>query len=113
MSIAVVEEREGNVLVLQPVGKIDGQNAHAFETTVMGHISGGERRLVVDCSRMEVISSAGLRGLLLATRAMRTTSGTIVLCGLRQNVKLVVQMSGFQRIVPIKVTREAAVEFAG
>lgn len=113
MSIEVVEEKDGDALVLQPVGKIDGQNAREFETTVMGHIDGGERRLVVDCSRLEFISSSGLRVLLLATRAMRTSSGTIVLCGLRDNVKMVVRMSGFHRIVPIRVTRKAAVEFAG
>ena len=104
MSIEVVEEREGDALVLQPVGKIDGQNVRAFETTVMGHINGGERRLVVDCSRLEFISSSGLRVLLLATRAMRTNGGTVVLCGMRENVALVVRTTDdADRVRPVQI----------
>ena len=112
MNIQIVEERDGEVPVLLPVGRIDGGNAYTFESTIMDLINGGKRQVVVDCSRLDFISSAGLRVLLVAARALRKTSGTLVLCAMNDNVDKVVRTGGFDRIVPIAASREAALEAA-
>ncbi len=64
MDIEVAEERNDEVLVLSPVGRLDSGNVRSFESVVMDHVSSGERRVVVDFSRLDFISSAGMRVLL-------------------------------------------------
>ena len=61
MNIEVVEERDNDVLVLLPADRLDSTNARTFESIVMDHISKGEQRMIVDFSRLNFISSSGLR----------------------------------------------------
>ena len=87
MDIEVLEERHHGVLVLLPVRRLDSGNARAFESIVMGHINSGERHLIVDFSRLDFISSAGLRVALLATRALEASQGRIVLCAMKKHIE--------------------------
>ena len=112
MDIEIAEERNDDVLVLLPVGRLDSGNARSFESVVMQRISGGEQRLIIDFSRLDFISSSGLRVLLLAAKALKAGSGTLVLCGMKAHIEEVFRISGFDRIIPIKPSREAALEAA-
>ena len=108
MEIEVAEERAGEVLVLSPVGRLDSGNASSFESVVMDHVSGGERRMIVDFGRLDFISSSGMRVLLLAAKALKAQQGTLVLCSMKDHIEEVFQISGFSQIIPIKDSREAA-----
>ena len=113
MNIEVAEERDGDVLVLLPVGRLDSGNARSFESIVMDFISSGERHLVIDFSRLDFISSSGLRVLLIAAKALKAGEGTIVLCSMKNHIEEVFRISGFHRILPIKPSREGALEASG
>lgn len=108
MQIEVAEERSGEVLVLVPAGRLDSGNASSFEAVVMGHLGSGERRLIVDFGRLDFISSAGMRVLLNAAKALMAQDGTLVLCSMKDEIEEVFQISGFSQIIPIKDSREAA-----
>ena len=110
MDIEVVEERHHDVLVLLPIGRLDSGNASAFKSIVMEHINSGERHLIVDFSRLDFISSAGLRVALLATRALQASQGRIVLCAMRKHIEEVFRISGFDRIIVIKESCQAALD---
>jgi serine/threonine-protein kinase RsbW len=110
MDIEVVEERHDGVLVLSPVGRLDSGNVVAFESSVMQRIGGGERRLVFDLSRLDFISSSGLRVLLLATKALKTGTGTLVVCGMKPHIEDVFRISGFDRLISVEPSRAAALE---
>ena len=110
MNIEVAEERAHDVLVLLPVGRLDSANAMAFESIIMEHISGGERRLIVDFSRLNFISSSGLRVLLIAAKALRAREGKIALCALPNHIDEVFRISGFDRIIPILDSRASALD---
>ena len=110
MDIEVVEERSDGVLVLSPVGRLDSGNVHAFESSVMQRIGGGERRLVFDFSRLEFISSSGLRVLLLATKALKAGAGTLVVCSMKPHIEDVFRISGFDRLISVATSRAAALE---
>ena len=110
MDIEVAEERNDGVLVLLPVGRLDSGNVNAFEASVMQRIGDGERRLIVDFSRLEFVSSSGLRVLLLAAKALKAAAGQLVLCGMKPHVEDVFRISGFDRLVPVKASRAAALE---
>ena len=108
--IEIAEERAGGVLVLSPVGRLDSGNVNAFESDVMERITGGERRLVFDFSRLDFISSSGLRVLILAAKALKAGSGTLVVCSMKPHIEEVFRVSGFDRIIPVEATRAAAFE---
>ena len=108
MDIEVAEERADETLILLPVGRLDSANARSFETVVMEHIAGGELRLVIDFSRLNFISSSGMRVLLIAAKKLQGSSGTLVLCAMKDHIHEVFRISGFDRIIPIKDSREAA-----
>ncbi len=110
MDIDVVEERNDGVLVLSPVGRLDSGNVHAFESSVMQRIGGGERRLIFDFGRLEFISSSGLRVLLLATKALKAGAGTLVVCSMKPHIEDVFRISGFDRLISVEASREAALE---
>ncbi len=106
----VAEERHDGILVLTPVGRLDSGNVNAFETSVMERIGNGERHLIVDFSRLDFISSSGLRVLLLAAKALKAGSGTLVACNMKPHIEEVFRVSGFDRSIAVKATRGAALE---
>ena len=106
--VEVGEERSGDKLVLSLVGKVNSANAHAFESAMMDRISGGEEHLVVDFSRLDFITSAGVRVFLLAAKALRAVNGTLVLCAMKEHVEEVFRISGCDRIIQIEESRRAA-----
>ena len=108
MNIEVVEERDNDVLVLLPVGRLDSTNARAFETIVMDHISKGEQRMIVDFSRLNFISSSGLRVLLIAAKKLSATQGKLVLCDMQEHIHEVFMISGFDQLIPVQDSRKAS-----
>ena len=110
MNIEVAEERNDEVLVLLPVGRLDSGNARSFESVVMDHVSSGERRLIVDFSRLDFISSSGMRVLLIAAKALKAGGGTLVLCGMKPHIEDVFRITGFDRLIPVKPSRATAPE---
>ena len=108
--IDIAEERDHDALVLLPIGSLDSGNVHAFEAIVMGHVNKGERRLLVDFSRLDFVSSAGLRVFVIAARALQADKGQIVLCGMKHHVEDVFRVSGIHRVIAIKASRAEALD---
>jgi anti-anti-sigma factor len=93
-------EKEG-VICLKIDGRLDAESATEAETTVKGILKEGTQRLLFDLSRMDYISSAGLRVILMAVKELRNKKGKVVLCGLTPYVKEIFDVSNFSSIIPI------------
>lgn len=104
----IQEQLRGKVLVLEPVGRLDSLTCREFEARLLPALSGNEA-VVVDCAKLEYISSAGLRVLLVAAKQNRTTGGRLALAALRDNLREVFDISGFSAIFAIHPTIEAAI----
>lgn len=103
----IQEQRQGDVIVLGPVGRLDSLSCREFEGRLLSALS-ESRAVVVDCAAMEYISSAGLRVLLVAAKQARATSSRLALAALRENPREVFDISGFSAIFAIHPTVEAA-----
>ncbi len=110
MNIDVTEERDGSALVLIPIGRLDSANARSFESIVTDRIGNGEQHLIVDFSRLTFISSSGMRVLLIAAKKLHASEGKIVLCSMQDHIEEVFRISGFDQIIPIRNSRQAALE---
>jgi anti-anti-sigma factor len=92
------------------MGRVDSDTAGVLEKTLNNLISAGSKEIVCDFSSTTYISSAGLRVLLSVTKALARSQGRIVLCSLRPNVAQVFAIAGFNQIMKIFPTRDAAIK---
>jgi anti-anti-sigma factor len=59
------------------------------------------RKVAMDFSNLDYISSAGLRVLLGAAKKLRSSGGTLRMFGLNQSVREVFEISGFSTILSV------------
>ncbi len=105
----VVEGKKvDNAYVIAVKGRMDTVTAPEFETACAQWIEQGERRLVVDCSELEYISSAGLRVLLTVARKLKPLEGSICFCAIPPMVEKVFTISGFNSLFAMHETVESA-----
>ena len=104
----IIETRSGETLVLDVAGRIDTTTSSTFEKEVIGRIEGGENDLVLDFERVDFVSSAGMRVLLMAAKRIRAAKGRMVLCEVAEEVRNVFEISGFTAVLTIMPSRSDA-----
>ena len=97
-----------DVCEMRPTGRIDSATGPAFEKDILGQIDEGQRRLLLDFAELAYISSAGLRIILLAAKRIKSAGGRLALCSLNPQIAEVFEISGFDRIIDIHPSRNAA-----
>ncbi len=68
----------------------------------------GAKKVTLDFSQLDYISSAGLRVLLGAAKQLRASGGTLRMFGLNQSVREVFEISGFSAILSVYPTEAEA-----
>jgi len=104
----IAEERIADALVLHAAGRLDGTTAASFESAVLARLDGKPARLVLDLAGVEYVSSAGLRAILLAVKRGKSVGCALAVCGLRDHIREVFDVSGFGNVVAIHSTLEEA-----
>jgi len=104
----ISETKRHGVVVLGVAGRIDASNVAGFDEKLLGLIAAGEKRFVVDCSRLDYISSAGLRSLLVAAKRLTPAGGKLSLSAPKELIKEILDIAGFSSIFPIYRTQEEA-----
>ena len=105
----ITEARERGVVVIAPVGRIDSTTSDRLEQHLLTLVAAGERRIVVDFSGVEYISSAGLRVMLALAKKIEDARGLVALCGMGEPVKMVFSLAGFLPLFAVDGSRDAAV----
>jgi anti-anti-sigma factor len=93
---------ENNALVIAIGGRLDAVTAPEYEKNVRELIGGGSRNFVVDFERLDYISSAGLRALLLMAKLLKEKGGKVCFANVQGNVRSVFDMSGFTALFRIE-----------
>jgi anti-sigma B factor antagonist len=109
MNISV--DKGDAALTLALSGRLDGTTVQAVEEAFLKELEGGATRFVFDLERLDYVSSAGLRVMLLAAKKTRAIGGKLALFGLNDNVKDVFEISGFHKIFALFATRSEADSF--
>ena len=105
----IQEQTSGAAVIVSLDGRLDGFSAPDLETRVAAIIARGDVRVVLDCERMEYISSAGLRVLLTGARQCQQNDGALAICGLKPDCRSVLEVSGFLSILDCRESRTDAV----
>ena len=106
--IEIGERHEGRSLVLSLNGRLDSASAPVLMARISAALERGAVRIMLDCAGMSYVNSAGLRALLIGTRACRQEGGKFVIAALAPQCRSVVEMSGFLSVIDYRETREAA-----
>ena len=86
--------------VLKIVGRLDTTTAPELEATIDG-CAAGIKELVLDCSTLEYVSSAGLRVILKAQKLMNA-QGSMKLTRVNADIMEVFDITGFADILTIE-----------
>ena len=97
----------GAVRVVAPKGRLDTATAPALDAKLTALLHDGGK-LVADLAEVHYVSSAGLRVLLKATKCAKEAGGAFAIAAPRQMVREVLELGGFDRILPIRDTVEDA-----
>lgn len=102
------------VLVI-PEGRLDFGASPGFQRQLeerLAEASPAPAALIIDCSALDYVSSAGLRVFLLAARAAQRAGIPFALCALKPAVREVFELSGFSRIMTVHADRATALSRA-
>ena len=102
-------ERAGGVLIVRLSGRLDSSSAQPAAERFSRALGDGPPHIAVDLSKLDYISSAGLRVLLVVAKKVQQAKGKVVLFGLVPNVREVFSISGFDQIFSIESDADAAV----
>ncbi len=94
----LVENRR-EVTILAPRHRVDTNNAPEVEKIIWENIGDGDGKMIIDFSQVNYISSAGLRVLLKTAKQMKKGGGKLGLCNLNDQIKEVLELSGFMGII--------------
>ena len=90
----------GTVVTLKIVGRLDTTTAPVLEAVVDG-CKADVKELILDCSALEYVSSAGLRVILKAQKQMNV-QGTMKLTNVNEAIMEVFDITGFADILTIE-----------
>ena len=97
----ITKSVNGNVLTVTISGRLDTSTAPDLETELKDSLN-GINELVFDISGLDYISSAGLRVLLSALKAMNAQKGTMRVTGANEMVREIFDVTGFSDILTLE-----------
>lgn len=105
--------KTNEIVVIRVAGRLNAETVPDFEKECGRWINEEEKRIVVDFSRLEYISSAGLRSIMSIGKNLKTAGGVIAFGGLKGMVMEIFDIAGFTAIFPIYQSLEKALQEAG
>jgi len=106
----IIEKQEKDIRIFKLSGRLDSKTSLGFEEKIIGAIDDGSVKITVDFEELDYISSAGLRVLNKAAKRLRQNQGKIMLCCLKDYVREVFEIAGFDTFLPIVATLDEALQ---
>jgi anti-anti-sigma factor len=101
-------DKRESVTVVKIQGRLDTISAPELEQEMTALMGQGDSSFIVDMARMEYISSAGLRSILLVAKKLKPLGGKMVFCSMTPMVAKVFSVSNFSSLFAIHDSLETA-----
>ena len=98
--MTIHKEKNASELTLALEGRLDTVTAPELETELKASLE-GVTGLILDCEKLEYVSSAGLRVLLSAHKQM-SRQGSMKLTHVCETIREIFEVTGFQDILTIE-----------
>jgi len=109
----LTEQKKGSITIIGIAGRLDTTNYGLLDKKLITLIEEGENKIIFDCSKMDYISSSGLRIFLMALKKIKLSAGSFVLCSLQETIREIFEIAGFTTIFEIYKTKEEALKAIG
>ncbi len=94
-----IKEVKGNgEITLELEGRVDTITAPELQQAILVAFQ-KEKKLILDFTNIEYISSAGLRALLIGEKTAKSKGGSMLITGASEAVKEVFNVTGFLKIL--------------
>ena len=107
---SIARSTRDGISILSLDGYLDAHTAPQFEKAVQEEFEAGRVRMLVDCSKLTYISSAGLGVFMIFVEEIREAGGDIKICCLVPKVYQVFEILGFPALFDIVADLPAAVK---
>ena len=97
MGLLVAKKSE--VVIVMPDEQLDTNTSPEAEKMLTAQLDAGETRIVIDFSKTDYMSSAGLRVILKTASLLQEKGGGFALCNGNEQIVEVLEISGFLEIV--------------
>ena len=85
---------QNGILIISVEGNVDSKTAPELQQKI-SDATHDSKKVIIDMTKVEFVSSAGLRVLLMVYRQIKTNNGVVVLVGVSDEIKEVMSMTGF------------------
>lgn len=100
-NLQVTKELSGDVLTVHLNGDLNIKTSPILENELTKSIV-GVKKLILDFTSVEYISSAGLRVLLAMEKNMRRQQGSMTLVHVNPAIKEIIRLAGFLQVMHIE-----------
>ncbi len=105
---AISTAHTNGISIITLDGFVDAHTAPNFETVIQTELDAGHVRIVVDCSKLNYISSAGLGVFMSFIEEVRDQNGDIKISGLVPKVRHTFEILGFHDLFEMPDSMDAA-----
>lgn len=86
---------ESGIYIFELVGKLDSSNAQLFKDEFLTELTADRQKIIINCARLEFLSSAGIRIFYLASQKTKNFDAKIVFCNANENIQRVFDIIDF------------------
>jgi anti-anti-sigma factor len=97
-----------SMVTIEAPARLDGLNSGDFTKFVIGLLDAGVRKIVLDLSALNYMSSAGVRTFMLIRKETAARQGKLVFLFCRPTIRDVLRMCGLTDLAPFAESVEAA-----
>ena len=100
--------KKSGIWMMNIAGDVDASSSIELDTALKKAVENKEERILVDCTKLNYISSAGLGVFMSYIQDLKTNKIRMVICGLNEKVYNVFEILGLHQLLTIKATVEEA-----
>lgn len=105
----IVTSEKNGVMVLQVEGSMDATTVTLFDAEWKKVLEAGAKKVAIEMSGLEYISSAGLRGILMLAKMGNIKGASLAFVGMQSMVADMFKLSGFDSILKTYPDLESAI----
>lgn len=104
----IIKSKVKEVHILELIGRLDTTNYQALEKELELLVHEGASRILLDCKRLDYVSSSGLRIFLMYFKKLKALQGELILCSMQENIRQIFEISNFISIFKTYASRDEA-----
>ncbi len=105
--MSIETTRKGDVSIVTLEGSVDGKSAPLIRDELLASLK-ASKNVIIDLTKVDYLSSAGLRLLLLAYRDIASRNGKVILVGVSEEIQGVMANTGFIKFFELVATESDA-----